>query len=296
MLQLVVSVIAFLVAISILVAVHEFGHFWVARRFGIKVLRFSIGFGRPLYRWYDKLGTEYLISAIPLGGYVSLLGEREEVVSPTERQMAFSSKPVFARMLVLLAGPVFNLLLAIFLYWIVFLMGTSTWIPILGTIPKASPAALAGFQAGQEIVAVQDKPTPNWEAVSLQILAEMGEEKTVSVTVRDRSAEKIEKKSLDISQLKDGTAEDDWLSQLGFVLADPVPAVVNQVLPGYPAAKAGLEKGDRITKVDHQPIHSRSELVEYIQHHVAKEIVLTVLRAKGKPLLKLANALGTILF
>jgi regulator of sigma E protease len=280
MLQLLVSIIAFLVAISILVAVHEFGHFWVARRFGIKVLRFSIGFGRPLYRWHDKLGTEYLISAIPLGGYVSLFGEREEIVSPTERQMAFSSKPVFARMLVLLAGPVFNLLLAVFLYWIVFLMGISTWIPILGTIPKDSPAALAGLQAGQEIIAVQEKPTPSWEAVSLQILTDMGEEKHVNVTVRDRATEKIEKRSLDISQLKDGAAEDDWLAQLGFVLADPVPAVINSVLPGYPAAKAGLEKGDRITKVDHQLIHSRSELVEYIQHHVGKEVVLTVSRAK----------------
>ena len=121
MYQFLISLISFLVGIGILIAVHEFGHFWVARRFGIKVLRFSIGFGRPLFRWYDKLGTEYVLSAIPLGGYVSLYGERNQVIPPTDRQLAFSHKPVWVRMLVLIAGPFFNLLFAVLAYWAVFL-------------------------------------------------------------------------------------------------------------------------------------------------------------------------------
>src|ERR1700722_20140321 len=138
MYQLLISVVAFLVAISILVAVHEFGHFWMARRFGVKVLRFSIGFGKPLYRWYDKLGTEYVLSLIPLGGYVSLFGERGQNVPPAERHMAFNYKSVLARMLVLVAGPLFNLLFAVLMYWVVFLMSVTVYIPILGDVPKDS--------------------------------------------------------------------------------------------------------------------------------------------------------------
>jgi len=287
MLQLLVSIAAFLVAISVLVAVHEFGHFWVARRFGIKVLKFSIGFGRPLYRWHDKLGTEYLISALPLGGYVSLLGEREEVLSATDKTMAFSNKPVLVRLLVLLAGPAFNLLFAVLLYWIVFLMGVSSWAPILGTVPKGSPAAIAGLLTGEEIVAISNQATPTWEAVSLQILTEMGDEKRIAVTVRNPATQKIVDKTLDISHLTEEAPSGDWLSQLGLVLADPVPAIVNKVLPGYPAAMAGLLPGDRVIAVDGQDIHSRSDLVDYIKPRLGKEIVLQVLRAKATLTLKI---------
>ncbi len=276
--QLLVSIIAFLVAISILVAVHEFGHFWVARRFGIKVLRFSIGFGWPLFRWYDKLGTEFLISAIPLGGYVSLYGEKEENIPPEERQMAMNHKPVWVRMLVLAAGPSFNLLFAVLIYWAVFLLGTTVLVPILGDVPKDSIAGLAGLKSGQEIIAVEGKPTLSWEEVALRLLSEMGEEKTVQITVQDKEHSRSETKSLDISHLSEGISDPNWLEALGLTMVDPVPALIHKILPDYPAAKSGLRVGDRILSANHQTIQSRGAIINYVQSHPDQEIQLSVLR------------------
>jgi len=279
MYQVLISILAFLVAISVLVAVHEFGHFWVARRFGIKVLRFSIGFGRPLYRWYDRLGTEYVLSAIPLGGYVSLFGERGTApIPPTERQWAFSCKPVWVRMLVLAAGPLFNLLLAIFVYWLVFLMGVTQYVPILGAVPKESVAGLAGLQRGEEIVAIDGKSTPSWEAVSTQLVGQMGEDNTLVVTVRRGSEGALENKTLDLGHLAGGTPDPDWIENLGLVAADPAPAVIGTVLPDLPAFKAGLQAGDRIVSADGVEIVSRSDIIQYIQARPHKKIALEILR------------------
>lgn len=280
--QLVISILAFLVAIGILIAVHELGHFWVARRFGIKVLRFSIGFGRPLLRWYDKLGTEYVLSAIPLGGYVSLLGEKGQTVPPAERHMAYTYKPVLVRMLVLLAGPFFNLLFAIIAYWLVFLINVTVYAPVLGNVPKDSAAGMAGLYRGEEIIAVADKPTPSWEAVAMQLLAHMGEEKRIHLTVRNPITHELHTKSLDIEQLGDHTSEPDWLENLGLVPFDPVPPVVGKVLPDYPAFRAGLQEGDRIETVNGEKIYSRSELIQYIQTHPNTTIVLDILRGEHK--------------
>src|SRR5215467_11891283 len=151
MLAFLISILGFLLAIGILIAVHELGHFWAARFFRIQVQRFSIGFGRPLFRWHDKLGTEYLISSIPLGGFVALLGERAADVSVSERFQAFSFKPVWVRMAVLIAGPLFNLLFAVLAYWLIFIIGISSLTPILGPVPKGSIADLAGLREKQEI-------------------------------------------------------------------------------------------------------------------------------------------------
>src|ERR1700733_11270818 len=134
--QLLISILAFVVAIGLLVTIHEFGHFWVARRFGIKVLRFSIGFGRPFFRCHDKLGTEYVLSMIPLGGYVALFGERGTNIPSAERHLAFCYKPIHARICVLLAGPLFNFIFAMIAYWSVFMIGIMGVIPVLGPVPS----------------------------------------------------------------------------------------------------------------------------------------------------------------
>lgn len=281
MFQVLVSVIAFLVAIGILVAVHEFGHFWVARRFGIKVLRFSIGFGRPLFRWHDKLGTEYVLSAIPLGGYVSLFGERDQVIPPTERHMAFSHKSVLARMSVLVAGPLFNLLFAVLVYWAIFLMGISVFVPILGSVPKESAAGLAGLQAGQEIVAIEGKPTFSWQEVSMQLLPHLGEDKTITVTIKEKSGE-LENKTVDLSHWADGFQESDILEGLGISPIDPVPPIISKVLPDYPAFNAGLQEGDRILSINKASIVSRSEFIHAIQMSPGKKVTLELLRHNQK--------------
>jgi len=280
--QLLISVVAFLIAIGILIAVHEFGHFWVARRFGIKVLRFSIGFGRPLYRWYDKLGTEYVLSAIPLGGYVALFGERDQTIPPTERPMAFSCKPVWVRMAVLVAGPLFNLLFALLAYWAVFLMGVTVFVPTLGNVSKDSVAGLAGLHAGQEIVSVEGKPTPSWESVSVQLLSHLGEDKTIILEVKEPGQLNVQSKMLDLGHWSDKTAQGDWLEGIGLTPIDPVPAVVGKVLPDYPASAAGLQEGDKILSVNNQPVLSRLDFVQDIQFKANKPVVLEVLRRDQK--------------
>lgn len=259
---------------------HEFGHFWVARRFGIKVLRFSIGFGRPLFRWYDKLGTEYVIAAIPLGGYVSMLGERGTLIPEVERHMAYNAKPVSVRMAVLFAGPLFNFLFAVLAFWAVFFSGISVIIPVLGTIQNGTPAQIAGLKSGQEIVSVEGKKTPTWDAVKLAILHHLGEEKILNIGSKTPSAEVIQTHFLDISHLQvtADKQEKDVLEELGLVPLDPFPPVVGALRPGLPAEKAGLKIRDRIIAVNGNAQTSRSEVSHYIQSHGGDVLTLTILR------------------
>ena len=151
-----------LVALGILVTFHEFGHFWVARRCGVKVLRFSVGFGTPLVRWHDKLGTEFVIAALPLGGYVKMVDEREGNVAAEDLPYAFTQKSVWQRMAVVIAGPAANFVLAILVYWLIYSLGVTGMAPVIDSVTPGSVAERAGLQQGQEIVAVDGKPTPTW--------------------------------------------------------------------------------------------------------------------------------------
>ena len=281
MLQFIISVFAFVLAISVLVVVHEFGHFWVARRAGIKVLRFSVGFGRPFYRWYDKLGTEYVLSIIPLGGYVALFGEREQAISGVDRHLTFHHKPVWVRMLVILAGPLFNLLFAVLAYFVTFLLGVTVLIPLLGNVPKDSIAGIAGLRAGQEIVSIDDRPVSSWETVSLNLLSELGNDKVVMLGVKDPKSQTITQLKLDLGNLSSEPADPQWLEEIGLIPFDPFPAIVGKVLEDLPAAKSGLLEGDEIIMADLRPISSRSSFIEYVQSHAKKTINIEVLR-EGK--------------
>jgi regulator of sigma E protease len=278
--SVVISVIGFLIAIGILITVHEFGHFWVARRFGIKVLRFSIGFGRPFFRWYDKHGTEYVLSTLPFGGYVALFGERGFDVPESERHMAFSNKPVLQRIAVLLAGPLFNLGFAVIAYWLMFMIGISSVAPILGPIPGKSAAEIAGLKQNQEIVSIDHQITLSWEAVSVALIAKIGENKTVSVMVRDGAKGPETNHSLDLSGVENQGA--DILKDLGLIPLDPVPPVVGSLMPGMPAELAGIQAGDRIVAINGRPIKSRTEATEYIQPQLDKSIQVTVERNAEK--------------
>lgn len=277
----VVSVLGFLLAIGILITVHEFGHFWVARLFGIRVLRFSIGFGRPFFRWFDKFGTEYVLSMIPLGGYVSLFGERGGDIPISERPMAFSEKPVFVRIAVLVAGPFFNLGFAILAYWLMFMIGIASVAPILGPVPLNSPAYKAGFRQNQEIVAIEGKSTPNFESVSLALISAMGEKQKINVDLRE-GAGPIESKQLALGNLEEKESEQDLLKELGIVPNDPLPPVVGNLKPGYPAELSGIKVGDEIIAIEGQTVHSRSEASQIIQTKMDKRIQLTIKRGKEK--------------
>lgn len=295
--QLLISIFSFLIAISVLVAIHEFGHFWVARRFGIKVLRFSIGFGRPFFRWYDKLGTEYVLSMLPLGGYVSLYGERDKEIPKEEQQWAFSHKPVFVRMLVLFAGPFANLLFAVFTYWLMFMIGISSVAPIIGNVNKGSIADLASLRPTQEIVSVENKPTHSWEAVSVALISALGSEKSISVQTKEMktknhhhenmsdentSAPNISSHTLDLSSLDKQSNEEDLLKEIGITPLDPYPPVIASVLENYPAANAGLKPKDLITAVNGHPVLTRGQVTELIKPHPGKIFHLEILRGQTK--------------
>lgn len=272
------AMLGFALAIGLLTTVHEFGHFWVARRLGIKVLRFSIGFGKPVISWYDKYGTQYAIGYIPLGGYVKMLDENESKVPQHELKLAFNNKPVWARMLVIAAGPVFNLLFAVIAYWLVFMWGVSSIIPILGNVPHNSVAYAAGLRAGQEIVAVDAQATPTWEDIAVQIASADTSKAQLNITVLDRQQQKQSTHELTTGNLLlTGNAE-GFLQKLGIQPADPIAAVVDKLTLEMPAQRAGIQPGDLIISFDGTTVHSRTHLVELLQANSAQTVDLGIKR------------------
>lgn len=273
-------VLAFLVAIGILVAVHEYGHFWMARRCGIRVLRFSIGFGKVLWRRRDSQGTEYAISAIPVGGYVKLLDEREGPVATADLPEAFNRKPVWKRILVLVAGPAANFVFAAAAYWVLFVAGIPALKPVLGEITPNSMAAHAGLQPGDEIVGVGRRETGTREAVILAILDQMMGGGTIDLRVKapDGSTHvaplRIEGSTRPLTEpgaLLPGLGLEFWYP--------PVPAQVGKIVPGSPAERAGIKPGDRIVAVDDRPVKDFPALVQLVQPNPGKTLQFTLDRA-----------------
>jgi regulator of sigma E protease len=272
--------LAFLVAIGVLVAVHEYGHFWMARRMGIRVIRYSIGFGRPLWRRLDSQGTEFALSAIPLGGYVKLLDEREGPVADADLSMAYNRKPVWQRILVLLAGPFANFLFAVVAYWVVFVAGVPALKPVLGEVTPDSVAARSGLVAGDEIVAVGRHATAGREAVMLAILDRLMEGGTIDLEVRSEGGAthvvplRIEGSTLPL------TEPGALLPGLGFEFWYPsVPARVGKILEGSPAERAGLKPDDMIVEVGGAPVADFAALVRVVQPAAGRTLDFTVERA-----------------
>ncbi|WP_027328901.1 sigma E protease regulator RseP [Marinimicrobium agarilyticum] len=276
---LIQTVIWFLVALAVLVAVHEFGHFYVARRCGVKVLRFSIGFGKILWRRRDRQGTEYALAAIPLGGYVKMLDEREGDVPEEELHRAFNRKNVWQRIAIVAAGPVANFILAILLFWLLMVPGTREPIPIVGDVEAGSVAAQAGLESGQEILAVDGEPTPTWQALHQQLLRRLGESGTISFRVKYPESDL---QYLSEAQLEDwlkGVEEPDPVSGLGLTLDRPtLKPVIGQVVPESPAERAGLQTGDRVLSADGQPMPDWPTWVAYVRERPGEEIQLIVER------------------
>lgn len=274
------SVLSFIVAIGVLVTVHEFGHFWVARRLGVKVLRFSVGFGRPL--WSRRLGrdqTEYCVATIPLGGYVKMLDEREGEVPAEERERAFNRQSVWVRFAVVFAGPFFNFLFAAVAYWLMFVVGVSGLRPLVAEVSPGSPAATAGIEARDEIVAVDGRDTPTWEAVVQTVLGKVLEEEhlTIEVVKSDGAREQL------TAEL-DGIVLDDltrgrFFETFGMQPLRPtIPPVIGGVETGSPAETAGLQAGDRVRAIDDEPVDSWGALVEAVRAHPGEAMTVEVAR------------------
>jgi regulator of sigma E protease len=274
-----IDLAAFIVAIGVLVTVHEFGHFWVARRLGVKVLRFSIGFGQPLWRrTFGADRTELVVALLPLGGYVKMLDEREGEVAEAEQARAFNRQSLATRAAVVVAGPLSNFLFAIVAYWLMFVAGIPGVQPLVGQVLPGSLAEQAGILAGDEILAVRDQPTPTWESVLVELL-DAGLDGQGELGLRVRSAEGTER---DLGLTLDSSAR--RLLDKGGVLENfglkpwQLPAVIDKVIEGKAAQRAGLRPGDRIVLADGSAITGWNDWVEYVRARPEQLIRVQVLR------------------
>ncbi|MGU3809025.1 sigma E protease regulator RseP [Vibrio diabolicus] len=273
------NLISFIVALGILVAVHEFGHFWVARRCGVKVEKFSIGFGKSIWSKVGKDGTEYSISMIPLGGYVKMVDSRVDEVPEHEKHLAFDKKPLWKRTSIVAAGPIFNFLFAIFAYWLVFLIGIPAVKPVIGEVTPNSIVAEAGIESGMELKSISGIKTPDWESVNMGLISHIGDDlMTVTLTSANEVGSEVTK-TLDLREWEFDPETQSAMQSLGFAPYTPeVYRVIEHVSQGGAAEKAGVLPGDEIVAIGEQRITEWKQVVEAVRSNPDTPIELTVLR------------------
>ncbi|MCM0611480.1 RIP metalloprotease RseP [Marinobacter sediminum] len=275
--QIIESILALALTLGILVTLHEYGHFWVARRCGVKVLRFSVGFGKPLFSWYDRHGTEFAVAAIPLGGYVKMLDEREGPVPEDLKDQAFTSKSPSKRIAIAAAGPIANFIFAIFAYWVLSVVGVTSVAPIVGDVSPDTVAQRMGLREGMEIHAVDGHRVSSWRDVNMRLLERAGEQGEIAIDVTSNDARGTITGALDGWRLNDDTPNP--LSEFGITPWRPdVPAILGQLSDGGRAKQAGLETGDQIMAVDGEPVANWFELVDYIQSAPEQTLEVTLRR------------------
>ncbi|WP_430481220.1 sigma E protease regulator RseP [Aeromonas caviae] len=278
---------AFIVALGLLVAVHEFGHFWVARRCGVKVERFSIGFGKAIWRRLGKDGTEYVLALIPLGGYVKMLDGRVDELKPGEEAQAFNHKSVWARMAIVAAGPMANFVFALFAFWLMLMIGVPSVKPVVGEVRPASIVAEAGILPGMEIVGVGGEETGDWESVTYALISHLGDD-SVQLKLKAANTSYAVDKTLQLAGWKFDPDKESPIGSLGIVpLGGKVLPVVEAVVPSSASEKAGLQIGDRIKGVDGEAITEWAQFVERVQQSPAQPLQVTVERGGSEMTLTL---------
>jgi regulator of sigma E protease len=276
-----ITLLAFVGAIALLVLFHEFGHYWVARRYGVKVLRFSVGFGKVIYskRFADN-DTEWVISAIPLGGYVKMVDEREGEVAAEDIPYAFNRKPVLQRMAIVVAGPLANLLLAIVLYWVMFLYGVPGLRPVLGDVPQGTPAAVAQLRSGATIISINGETIPSWQELRWRLLELALKQAEVSIGAMNSDGTATTH-TLDVSSIEAKDLDGEFLGSLGLNLHQPVVLpVIGKLAEGSVAQRAGLQQGDRILRADGVVMRHWSEVVEVVRAHPGQTLRLEIQRGE----------------
>lgn len=276
--NIVYSILGFVFAIGLLTTVHEYGHFCMARCLGVKVLRFSIGFGKSLLAWHDKHGTEYVIAALPLGGYVKMLDQNEGIVASNELHRAFNNKPIWARMLIIAAGPAFNLLFAILAYAVVFMWGVTSIVPVLGDVPKNSIAYTAGLRSNAEIIAIDEHATATWEDIAVALVSHIGDNDLVNIKVRNIKNNVVSDHVLNLNNWTIADGDENILKNLGFEPLDPTEPIVGAVMPNMPAAKSGLKPGDHFVSIDGVAITSRSQVLEALRSKYDHTVQIVIQR------------------
>jgi len=267
--------LAFVFALAILIAVHEFGHFWVARKLGVKVLRFSIGFGKPIWKKTSQLdGTEYILAAVPLGGYVKMLDEREGEVEEIDKPRAFNNKSVWTRFAIVAAGPLFNFLFAIIVFWILSLSGATGLRAIVGNVVPGSQAAQAGLTNGDQIKSVNNSQALTWNQVRMKLLTAALNNEQVQIKVVDAHGLPGQRQ-LSMSTLTDPVESKDLLGDIGIKRWHP-PAVLGKVIKNGAADRAGLKDGDRILLFNGKQVGDWLDWVIMVRKHPGETIELTV--------------------
>ncbi len=273
------SALAFILVLGLLITFHEFGHYWVARRCNVKILRFSVGFGRPLWkRVFGEDRTELVIAALPLGGYVKMLDEREGEVREEEKHRAFNCQPLAQRFAIVSAGPLFNFIFAVLAYWVMYMAGVTGLKPVIDDVADGTPAMQARLKAGDEIVRVDGRRTPTWGTVVDATVSRVIEDEGITYTVRRNGGEREIR--IDLSGISiDDMAEGQLLNELGLTPKRPVyPAVIGDVTPGGAAEEGGLRAGDRVLAVDGKRIRGWMEWVETVRENPGKPLSVTVQR------------------
>ncbi|MEN9764036.1 MAG: hypothetical protein RI906_3862 [Pseudomonadota bacterium] len=278
------TVLAFLLALTLLIFVHELGHYLVARWCGVKVLRFSIGFGRPLIRW--RVGadrTEWVIAAIPLGGYVRMLDERDhepgQTIVPQDLPRAFSRRPLWQRSAIVVAGPLANFLLAIGLYAALGWAGAERPVALVDEPAASTPAALAGVRSGDRIVSVNGSTVAGWDGVRLRLLDAVVTRQPAVLGVERLGS--VRELRVATDGLAPNAAESDFLRDLGLALA-PGKVLIGQLISGEPAEKAGLQPGDQVVSVQGQPVKRARELIDIVRASPERVLSFTVLRGRDE--------------
>jgi regulator of sigma E protease len=282
---LIVNIIALLVTLGILVTIHEFGHFWVARRCGVKVLRFSIGFGKAVKTWHGKDGTEYVIAPIPLGGYVKMLGQEDtradagSSVAEEDRHMAFNFKPLWQRFAIVAAGPLANFLLAIFVFWLINVTyGLKGIAPVLAGVTADSPAFEAGLRAGDEIVAVDGVRTDIWQQVTMQLLNRLGETGELTISAIPAGMNDVYDFTIPLINWEARTAEPNPMGSLGLVQYE-IPPVIDSLVDGGRAQQSGMLPGDLVVSANGQSVSGWGSWVEIVRQ--SPELPLDVVVQRG---------------
>lgn len=267
------SALALIVTLGLLIAFHEFGHFWVARKMGVKVLRFSVGFGKPLWlRRYGPDQTEFVLAAFPLGGFVKMLDEREGDVPEAEAHRAFNRQTVWRRFAIVAAGPIFNFIFAIFAFWVMYLIGVPGVAPIIGEVKPGTVAAVAGFHAGDRIIEVDGRNTPTWAVARINMMDSSLSNDEIPVRVQDGDGN-TQDLLLSVAGVSGEIKQKNLFSHLGLNPVFPVlPAILGQLLPDGPAALSGLKPGDHILRVNGELLDDWMSLVKIVRAHPAEEL------------------------
>ncbi len=282
MIQFLINLLIFLVSVLLLVTVHEFGHFWVARRLGVKVVRFSVGFGRPLVRWCGREGTEYVIALLPLGGYVRLLDERDGgEVSEEDKPRAFNRQSVFKRMLIVLAGPGINVVFAILAFWLMWMIGVERVRPVIGEIVPKSIAEQSGIPRGAEIVSVDGQPTVNWSKINIVLISRVGDSGDLLISARKNLGAAPQTYTLRLNNWSLNGLQPDPVKSLGIIPYQPnIPPVIGVVSSGTPAADAGLHVGDRVLTIAGQKVTNWTDILNQIYSRPGQTVQITLERGQ----------------